>query len=131
MKKITVATYKLDPYYPRVVRAVDGILQHERFVSPVDVFIGLNLLLTEDLRKWRLGQIPYLERAIHCNLSKASRILRILRLYAHDLKLKPSYTAYMKWGKGKRTPLRFSKTGDPNIEEAYSRHFLVKFPLGN
>ncbi len=31
----------------------------------------------------------------------------------------------MKWGKGQRTPLRFTKTGDPNIEEAYSRHFLA------
>jgi hypothetical protein len=34
-----------------------------------------------------------------------------------------STTAYMSCGKGPRTPLRFSKSGDPNIEEAYLTHY--------
>jgi hypothetical protein len=68
--------------------------------------------------------VPYLEKVIHCNLAKASRILRLLRLHAHDLNMPPSHTAYVKWGNGNRPPLRFSKTGEPKLEEAYSRHFL-------
>ena len=50
--------------------------------------------------------------------------LRILRFHAHDLKLMPSTTAYMRWGKGPKKRLRFTKTGDPKLEEAYSRHFV-------
>ena len=36
----------------------------------------------------------------------------------------PSVTAYMRWGKGPTQRLRFTKTGDPNLEEAYARHFV-------
>lgn len=38
--------------------------------------------------------------------------------------LKPSETVYKKWGKGNKIFLRFSKTGSPKIEEAYSTHFV-------
>ena len=30
----------------------------------------------------------------------------------------------MRWGKGPKQRLRFTKTGDPKIEEAYARHFV-------
>jgi hypothetical protein len=68
--------------------------------------------------------VPYLERVIDCNLPRLSRVLRILRFHAHDLNLKPSMTVYMRWGKGPKQRLRFTRTGDPNLEEAYSRHFV-------
>ena len=125
MKKVTLAGYRTDPYYKDVVRAVGEILSADGIVTPVEIFIHLNLLSRADLEEWRFGRVPYLEKVIRCNLSKASRILRILRFHAHDLNLKPSQTAYVKWGKGKRARLRFSKTGDPNLEEAYSRHFVA------
>ena len=44
--------------------------------------------------------------------------------HAHDLDLKPSLTEYKRWSKGSRPLLRFSKTGDHNIEDAYARHFV-------
>lgn len=125
MKKPTVENYRQDKYYPKVVRAVSAILSSGKVVTPVDVFVQLEQLSRTDLESWRLGRVPYLEKVIRCNLSQASRILRLLQLHAHDSNLRPSQTAYVKWGKGERTPLRFSKTGDPNIEEAYSRHFLA------
>lgn len=55
---------------------------------------------------------------------RLSRLLRILRFYVHDLKLKPSQTVYCRWGKGPKQLLRFTKTGDANLEAAYSRHFV-------
>jgi hypothetical protein len=61
---------------------------------------------------------------IKCNLAKAGRILRILRFHAHDLNLLPRPTAYRPWRRGPKPPLRFSKSGDHKIEEAYSRHFV-------
>jgi hypothetical protein len=125
MKKVTLTTYKTDRYYPGIVRAVDEILSKGRVVAPLDVFVRMTLLSSDDVKEWRFGRIPYLEKVIRCNLAKASRILRILRFHAHDLNLKPSHTVYVKWGKGKRVPLRFSKSGDRKLEEAYSRHFVV------
>ena len=125
MVKITVETYKSDKYYPKVVRAVAAILAKGDVVAPVEVFVQMDLLSKADVESWRFRRLPYLERAIRCSLGKASRILRILRMHAHDLNMRPSGTAYVSWGKGARTPLRFSKTGAPGLEKAYSLHFLA------
>ena len=124
MKRVTVENYKEDKYYRGVVAAVATILESRNFVAPVDVFIQMEFLTHQQLEDWRRGRIPYLERAVSCNLSKASRILRLLRLHAHDLNLKPSQTVYKKWGKGRSRTLRFSKSGKADLEAAYSRHFV-------
>src|ERR1700730_18665910 len=124
LKKITVANYRQDPYYARIVKAVEGLLREKGFVAPLELFIRMDLLSPESVENWRRGRIPYLERVIRCNLGKAGRILRILRMHAHDLDLKPSLTVYKRWTKGCRPLLRFSKTGDYNIEDAYARHFV-------
>ncbi|MBN1654373.1 MAG: hypothetical protein JXA30_11440 [Deltaproteobacteria bacterium] len=121
---VSVDTYRNDPLYPKIVRAVAGILQTGKVVAPVDVLIRMDLLAPERLEDWRRGRVPYLEKVIICNLTRLSRLLRILRFHAHDLRLVPSITVYMKWGKGPKKRLRFTKTGDSKLEEAYSRHFV-------
>lgn len=125
MKKISVSNYREDKYYPRIVRAVESILATGQVVAPVDVFLHMDLLKAADLEDWRFGRVSYLEKVIRCNLEKASRILRILRLHAHDLNMKPSQTYYKKWGKGAKVPLRFTKSGERPLEEAYARHFVA------
>ena len=124
MLPASVAAYRKDPLYPNIARTVDGLLQRGTVVTPADVLIGMGLLTREHLEDWRRGRVPYLERVINCNLTRLSRLLRILRFHAHDLNLKPSWTAYMRWGKGPKQRLRFTKTGDPKLEEAYATHFV-------
>jgi len=113
-----------DPLYSKIVDAVDCILKSKQFIAPIDLFISLSLLSKTDVADWRFKRIPYLEKAIKCNLSKALRILELLKYYSIELQLKPSITVYMNHGKGAKTLLRFSKTGDKNIENAYSTHFV-------
>ena len=120
----TITSYRDDPLYPRIARAVDALLSSGNVVTPVDVLIGMGLLTREQLEDWRRGRMPYLERIIDCNLARLGRLLRILRFHAHDLNLEPSWTAYMRWGKGPKQRLRFSKSGDPKVEEAYATHFV-------
>jgi len=124
MKKIILKNYTTDKYYPKIVKAVDSELQSRNFVTPIEVFISMELLERRDVENWRAGKIAYLEQVVRCNLSKASRILRILRFHAHDLNLKPSMTVYKRKTAGGRIPLRFSKSGEKNIDEAYARHFV-------
>jgi hypothetical protein len=124
IKKITLENYRTDKYYPRIVRAVEALLSRGDVVAPVEVFIEMQLLTREAMTDWRRGRVPCLERVIHCNLSAASRILRVLRMHVHDLRLQPSITVYCRHGKGPKTRLRFSKSGEPPLEEAYSRHFV-------
>jgi len=121
---LRVASLRDDPLYPRIERAVAVILAKGNVVAPVDVLVGMNLLASEKLDAWRRGQVPYLERVIRCNLTRLSRILRILRFHGHDLNLAPAVTAYMRLGRGPKQRLRFSKTGEPNLEEAYATHLI-------
>ena len=65
----------------------------------------------------------YLERVFEGSLSKANRILRIIGFHVHDLNMVPHITQYHQKRKGKKHQLRFSKSGDRKIEEAYSKHY--------
>jgi hypothetical protein len=121
---VTVASFRADPLFPRIERAVADIRAKSKVVAPVEVLIGMGLLAPEKFEVWRFGRLPYLERAIGCNLTRLSRLLRILRFHARKLKAVPSHTAYMRWGKGQKQRLRFTKTGDPGLEEAYARHLV-------
>jgi hypothetical protein len=123
-QKLTVAGYREDPLYPRIAHGVEDLLRRGKVVAPVDVLIEMELLTRDGLEDWRRGRVPYLERVIHCNLTRLGRLLRILRFHAHDLNLKPSWTAYMRWGKGPKQRLRFTKTGDSKVEEVYATHFV-------
>ena len=124
MRKITLTNYRHDRYYAQIVKATEDLLREKGFVAPIELFIRMDLLSPASVENWRRGRIPYLERAIQCNLSKTNRILRILRMHAHDLDLTPVPTVYKRWTRGPRTLLDFSKTGDRAVEEAYARHFL-------
>lgn len=93
-------------------------------MAPVDVIVRRGWLSKEDVDNWRFGRVNYLERVIRCNLTKLSRFLRILGFCCHDLNLSASQTVYVKWGKGRRTPLRFTKTREEKLEKIYARHFI-------
>ena len=124
MKHITVSTYRKDKYYPRVVRAVGKLLARADVVAPSEILIEMGNLSKKNYEAWRKGQVPYLERVFEGSLSKANRILRIIGFHVHDLNMVPRQTVYRQLGKGKKRILRFSKSGDPNIEKAYSRHYI-------
>jgi hypothetical protein len=124
MNKVSVDNFRSDPMFPRIERVVAEQLAKGNVVAPVDVLIGIGLVRPEHLADWRRGRVAYLEHTINCNLSRLSRLLRILRFHAHDLNLKPSLTVYKRHGKGPRQQLRFSKTGDRNLEAAYATHFI-------
>ena len=84
------------------MHATDDILRHGKVVIPVDVLVGMDLLTRQHLEDWRRGRTPYLERVV----------------------LKPSLTVYVRSGSGPKQRLRFTKTGDPRLEEAYATHFV-------
>lgn len=122
--RVSVATYRDDAMYPRIVQAVASILANSKVVAPVDVIVRMGWLTADRLDDWRFGRVPYLERVIGCNLPRLSRFLRILGFHCYELNLSASQTAYVKHGKGRRTPLRFTKIGDEGLEKVYARHFV-------
>ncbi len=124
MKQVTVTTYRQDPYYPRVVRAVANILARSDVVAPVDVLLEMGNLTPKNHEAWSRGHVPSLERVVAGSLSKANRILRLIGFHVHDLNMLPRRTVYHQWGQGHNRVLRFSKSGNQNVEEAYATHYV-------
>lgn len=107
----------------RVIRAAEAALQKRKFVTAIDVLVGVGWLEPRRVDEWRQGRVDYLERVTAANLGKISTAMRSLRRWAQARGLRPSETAYLARTRDRR-PLRFSKSGDPGIEQAYRTHWV-------
>ncbi len=128
MSHPTPATYRSDTLFPRVERAVAELLRDGRPVSAPEVLVRMDMLLPATVTEWRLGRVPYLERVIQGSLGKINRVLRIISLHAHDLQLLPAPPQVAGAVKFRGRVLRFSKTGDPGVEECARRVFVARPP---
>lgn len=114
----------------KTIRRIISELSDEKgYICSIDVLFRLNYLSKTDYEKWRNGQVDYLERVCQTNLGKLTTINKIIRQVAAKMNLVPSLTVYNKYGKGPKQKLRFSVSGDFNIEKAYSTHFLNKYQI--
>lgn len=106
--------------------------QERGFAAPVDVLIDIGALQKNKYEDWRFGRINYLEAVCTTNLGKLSLIMRQMHVYAKKEGLKSSTCYYKQWGKKKNNgaPLRFSKSGTPEIEKSYSTHFVYSKRVG-
>jgi len=110
----------------KIISLVHSITYEKGHVCSVDLMLGLGILSKEDYEAWRFGKIEYLEKVCKMNLHKLSLINKTLRKKAKELNLEESWTFYRKFGKGRTIKLRFSKSGEENIEKAYATHYVDK-----
>lgn len=93
------------------------------YVTAIDALLATGWLQPEKVEAWRRGRVPYLERVTVASLPKISTAMRIFHSWAKSAGLRPSETVYVSWTRDRRR-LRFSKSGNPNIERVYSTHWL-------
>ncbi len=102
------------------------------YAAAVDVLMDIGVLQKDKYEDWRFGRVPYLERVCMVNLGKLSTVRHQMRVYAQKAGLNPSFCCYKQWG-AKKTggqgrkpviPLRFSKSGNPEVERWYATHFV-------
>lgn len=117
----------------KLISKVHSAMYHQclsrGYATPVDVLMDIGALSKEQYENWRYGRVDYLERVCTMNLRKLSVVMHEIRVYAQKNQLKPSVCYYKQWGRKKKKgtkviPLRFSKSGDPNIEKWYATHFV-------
>lgn len=108
----------------RVVQAAEVALADHQYVSAVDVLIGMGLLAPAHFADWRKGHVDFLERVIQGHLSKITVSMAAFRRWAREKGLRPSETRYTRGTRGGTVDLRFSKSGDPNIEQTYRTHYI-------
>jgi hypothetical protein len=109
----------------RITEIINELSQKKGWVSSVDVLMKLNYLADVDYENWRFGRVDSLENICKTNLNKLKTINQIIRRTSVEMNLKPSWTAYNKYGKGAKKRLQFSKSGNAAIENAYSTHYIV------
>jgi hypothetical protein len=110
----------------RVAAAAQRALDNGKYVTAVDVLMGMGLLQPYYFEKWRRGEVPHLEGTIQCNPSKLSETMRLFRSWAESRGLKASETVYTAQGRGgQRHTLQFSVSGNPEIEKTYQTHYLA------
>ena len=109
----------------KISTVTSELLREKEYISFVDLFLKLGYLNPKDYENWRFKRVPDLERVIKVNLSTINFIVKTVCRSSLNGNLKPSWTGYMSWGKGRKIPLRFSKSGDENIEHAYATHFVA------
>ena len=102
----------------RVTKAAEASLAAQDYVSCIDVLVGIGWLDPEALKRWRQGQIEYLERVVQSNLPRISEAMKMFRSWAAGKGLLARETAYVARAPQRRT-LRFSRSGDPTIERLY------------
>lgn len=104
--------------------AASRCMKAKRHIALVNVLMEMGKLSQANHEDWRMGRTPYLERVIELNLSQINVVCCVIHASARRGNLKPSWTAYVKWGKGGRPSLRFTKSGDPNLERRWATHYL-------
>jgi hypothetical protein len=108
----------------RVHRAADAALVRQHYVSAIDVLCGMGLLPSSAVDLWRKGRIDFLEREIQGSPNKIASSMAIFRQWAQEKGLKETETNYVQAARFGTVPLRFSESGDPQIEKSYRTHYL-------
>jgi len=109
----------------RVTRAAEAALVARKYVSPVDVLVGIGWLDPGALARWQRGQADYLEAVVQTNLPRISEAMKLFRSWAATKGLTPSEAQYVA-RTASRQMLRFSKSGNPAIEKLYRTHWISR-----
>ena len=110
----------------KVKTSMDRQINSTGYATAVQTLMDMEILSKDNCDRWRIGQIPYLEKVCNCNLSKLSFVLEEMKRYAEKNKLKPSFTFYKQYGRKNKSTikLRFSKTGTEYMEKLYATHYV-------
>lgn len=108
----------------RVVQAAEAALADRLYVSPIDVLCGMGLLARSRVEDWRKGRIDILERGIQGSAQKISSSLARFRAWAREKGLQESETRYVRNSRLGTVELRFSLSGDAEVERAYRTHYI-------
>lgn len=58
-----------------MARAAQAALARQRFVSAIDVLLGLGWLAPSHVDQWRQGRVDSLEQVVQANLSKITAVM--------------------------------------------------------
>ena len=113
-----------DALKQRVLQAAENALADHGYVSLIDLFTGMRLLEPVHVESWRKGRIDFLERMLQGSANKIAFSQSVFRQWVREKGLQPSETRYLRAGRDGPVELRFTVSGDPEIEKTCRTHFV-------
>jgi hypothetical protein len=106
-----------------VVAAAAQALAGQRFVTPVDVCVGLGWVHDRNVAAWRQGRIGCLEDCLQAGPAKLAAMLSCLTRWASASGLEAGEAEYVAAAPAGRQ-LRFTADGDPAAEQAWRARWV-------
>jgi hypothetical protein len=107
----------------RVVAAAEEALARQKFVTAVDVCVGVGWLHRTHVDSWRQGRVDFLAYYLPVGADKLSAVMEYLEHWAQASGLQPSETEYVAATRDRRQ-LRFTAAGDPAAERAWRTQWV-------
>lgn len=102
----------------RIVAAAEEALARQKFVTPVDVCLGIGWLQPGNVRDWERGRVGTLEEFLPVHDERMVEPVIQLRRWAQGKGLTRTEDDYLAATRDRR-PLRFTAVGDHRIEQAW------------
>ena len=106
----------------KLILEIERQLEERGYVAVPDVLLGIGMLDERKYGEWKRGEVRCLEDQCSADLPRLHSVLRAVKTYAEENRLKPSLFRY-ETEKG-RIMLRFTKSNDPVLERLYSTHYM-------
>lgn len=109
----------------RVAAAAEDALERQKYVSAIDVCIGLGWLHSRHVDNWRQGRGSSLEDYLPVHGERLAEITAILRRWAEAKKLTPGEIDYVSATRDRRQ-LVFTKAGRPAQEQEWRVQWVAE-----
>ena len=96
-----------------------AVLSRDGSLTYPKLLVEMGILRVKDLEGWRRGKVPYLERVVHMNLTKLSRVQTAVRRIARERGPIGRLDAA-----SPRHP--YSKTRNPIVEAEYNMVYRLR-----
>jgi len=106
----------------RVIEAAEASLATQHYVGTIDVLVGIGWLDAGAVKHWQQGRTDCLESAIQTNPTRIAEAMTLFRSWATGKGLIASEAYYVACTP-QRQMLRFSRSGDPALEQSYRTHW--------
>jgi hypothetical protein len=107
----------------RVVAVAETALARQKFVTPIDVCLGIGWLQPPNLDDWRHGRVDDLDYFLPTHDDRSVAFLVHLAEWAIAKGLKRVQADYVSATRS-RSPLRFTSLDEPVIENAWRTHWI-------
>jgi hypothetical protein len=105
------------------VATAEQVLAKQKFVTPLDICVGIRWLPSRFVDDWKQGRKATLEQALPVNVDKLADLVAHLERWAVGKGLKPSEAEYVSQTRDRRV-LRFTENGGPEVEAAWRTHWV-------